>query len=425
MIHFEHTVSDEPPLGRLAQDVCVAVDDAFDTLQVPWFQRLVDHPSHTYAREDVEAAYALIDDAVDEIGLRKTTFPDPDGRFAHHRVYYGPTTRDEDRALALVGHVDTVFPRSMGFLKMRRDPPDSETGGDTVRGPGVLDMKSGLSAVVFALGAVHRTAPDHLSRLPLRFVCNCDEEVGSPSSAALFAQLAPKTSMALVFEGGREGDRVITRRKGGGRFGLRVRGRAAHAGNHHRDGVNAIHALALMIPRIEALTDYARGVTVNVGLIEGGTAKNTVPDQATCVIDTRFETIEDARRVVAALEALAADPWSGIEVEPGRLREVEIELEGGITRPPLEASPESQRLREAYERCAAAAGLEVGEAPLQGGGSDANLLSSHGVPVIDGLGPYGRHFHKIQEWSSLRSLQRRTRALACFLVEGVERVGVD
>lgn len=424
MIHWEDSVSGEPPLGSVEQALCEAVDAAFEAEQVPWFRRLVDQPSHTYARDDVEAAYAIVDTAADELGLRATRHSDPTGQFADHRVYSGPGTGDEDRALALVGHVDTVFPRSMEFLEFRRDAPDSESAGDVVRGPGVLDMKSGLSVVVFALRALAKVAPETFSGLPFRFVCNSDEEVGSPTSLALFESLAPRTTMALVFEGGRTEDKIITRRKGGGRFELVVHGRAAHAGNNHADGVNAIHALALLIPRVEALTDYERGVTLNIGLIDGGTAKNTVPDRASCVIDTRFETREDAERVVAALESLAAHPWAGLDVQPERLREATVTVEGRVTRLPLESSDASQRLRESYEHYAAAVGLKIGEAPLQGGGSDANLLSSFGVPSIDGLGPYGKHFHKVEEWSSLSSLQRRTKALACFLAGGVERVGL-
>lgn len=421
MIHWSDPVPDDPPLGSIAQAACEAVDAAFEARQLPWFTQLVDRPSHTYAREDVEAAFAVVDGLAGELGLRRTLHPDPDGTFADHRVFHGPGIDDDASAMALVGHVDTVFPRSMGFLELRRDGEDSESGGDVVRGPGVLDMKSGLSVILFGLAAVREVAPERFASLPVRFVCNSDEEVGSPSSAALFADLAPRTTMALVFEGGRESDKVITRRKGGGRFELVVHGRAAHAGNNHADGVNAIHALALLIPRVEGLTDYARGVTVNVGLIEGGTAKNTVPDRASCVIDTRFETREDAEAVQAALHELAASPWDGVAGVPERLREAKIELDGRITRLPLEASDASQALRRAYESCAAAVGLEVGEAPLQGGGSDANLLSALGVPSIDGLGPYGRHFHKVEEWSSLSSLRRRTKALARFLVEGWER----
>jgi glutamate carboxypeptidase len=399
------------------------VDEAFDPEQLPWFQSLVECPSHTYAKRDVEAAYAAIDEMGRSLDLRRQLVSDDEGRFADHRIFSSRQVRDNERALALVGHVDTVFPRSLGFLEFRRDPPDSESGGDVVRGPGVLDMKSGLSAILFALQAVKRAAPDTWRDLRFRFVCNSDEEVGSPSSAALFERLAPLTTMAMVFEGGRDADRVITRRKGGGRWELTVMGKAAHAGNDHVDGINAIHALALLIPKVEALTDYERGVTVNVGLIEGGTAKNTVPEQASCVVDTRFESKADADAVVTALRGIAVDPWRDVSVVPERLRGASVELRGRVTRLPLEASPTSQSLRSVYEGYAASVGLGIGEAPLQGGGSDANLLSSHGVPSIDGLGPHGKFFHRVEEWSSLSSLRRRTQALACFLVGGIERVG--
>lgn len=416
---------EQPPssyVDDLAQRLSQDVDAAFEREQVPWLRRLIEQPSHTWARDDVEAAASIIDEMAETLGLSRRRVSVEDGRFADHRVYASEGTSPDTRALALVGHVDTVFPRSMGFLEFRRDAgPKGEGTGDVVRGPGVLDMKSGLSAILFGLRAAQRVVGDDVRRMPLRFVCNTDEEVGSPSSAALFEALAPVTTEALVFEGGREEDRVITQRKGGATFTMRVRGRAAHAGNDHASGVNAIFVLALLVPRIEALTDYARGVTVNVGLIAGGTAKNTVPDEAHCVIDARFERAADAQAVVEALQALAAQPLPAQPELPSRLRDAEVVLEGGITRPPMEATPGTQALRLRYEHFAARVGLGVGEAPRQGGGSDANLLAGWGVPVIDGLGPFGRFFHKPQEWSSLDSLRRRTRALALFLADEAVR----
>jgi glutamate carboxypeptidase len=242
-------------------------------------------------------------------------------------------------------------------------------------------------------------------------------EVGSPSSNALSERLAPRTTAGLVFESGRKNDLIVTARKGGGVYTLTVHGKAAHAGNDHKAGVNAIHALALLVLRIEAMTDYSRGVTLNVGTIEGGTAKNTVPERASCQIDARFETVADSERVTAALQALCADPFAGMSDVPERLRGVKVELTGGVTRPPMEPIAASQALRLRYEPYAAALGLQVGEARLQGGGSDANLLVALGVPCIDGLGPYGEFFHQTTEWCSLTSLRRRTAALAWFLAE--------
>ncbi len=407
------------PLGdTLRSELCAAVEESFEARQVPLLRRLVEQPSFTAAKDDVEAAAAIVDDAARELGMVVERVPDARGEFADHRIYRTPATRELAKSLALVGHIDTVYPRSLGFLDFVRDEGDAglETG-DIVRGPGVLDMKSGLTAILGAIAAVQRVLGRRADALPLRFVCVSDEEVGSPSSEPIYRGLSSRLTGALVFEAGRDRDLVVTRRKGGGMFELVVHGKAAHAGNDHASGVNAIHALALLVPRIEALTDYARGVTVNVGVISGGTSKNTVPARASALVDTRFDTLADAERTIAALRALAARPFAPRDWAPARLRAVTAELGGSMTRPPMEANEDTQALRRRYELHAASVGLGVGEAPRQGGGSDGNLLAAYGVPTIDGLGPFGKHFHDVQEWSSLASLAKKTQALACLLAE--------
>lgn len=400
--------------------IIAAVDDAFEREQVPFVQKLVDTPSFTTSRDDVEAAASHVDALALQIGLHMQRLADPTGTHADHRIYSTTAAATAERSIALVGHIDTVFPRSSGFLRFARDDgPDGPGTGDIIRGPGVLDMKSGLSVILFALAALRRAAPERAAALPVCFVCNSDEEVGSPSSEPLFRDLAPRLRVALVFEAGRDRDLIVTARKGGGMFELTVHGKAAHAGNDHASGVNAIHALALLVPRIEAITDYARGITVNVGVIEGGTSKNTVPERARCLIDTRFDTVRDAEEVIAELQAIADQPFGPDDDVPARLRTVRAELGGAMTRPPMEASDASHALREDYERCAAEVGLGTGAAPRQGGGSDGNLLAAFGVPTIDGLGPHGKFFHQTTEWSSLTSLRRRTAALALWLAEQV------
>jgi glutamate carboxypeptidase len=407
-----------PLADTLRAELCAAVDEAFESRQVPLLRRLVEQPSFTVAKADVEAAAAIVDDAAGELGLVIERVPDARGEFADHRIYRTPVTRELAPSLALVGHIDTVFPRSLGFLDFVRDEGDAgpETG-DIVRGPGVLDMKSGLTVILCAISALQRVLGRRAEALPLRFLCNSDEEVGSPSSESIFRALASRLTGALVFEAGRDRDLVVTRRKGGGMFELVVHGKAAHAGNEHSSGVNAIHAIALLVSRIEALTDYARGVTVNVGVISGGTSKNTVPARASVLIDTRFDTLADAERTVAALRAIAERPFAPRDWAPAKLRTVTAELGGSMTRPPMEANEDTQALRRRYEGHAASVGLGVGEAPRQGGGSDGNLLAAQGVPTIDGLGPFGKHFHDVQEWSSLSSLAKKTQALACLLAE--------
>lgn len=390
------------------EELDAAVDAAFESEQLEALRRLVDQPSHTYARDDVEAAATILDELAEASGLAVARHTATDPRFAAHRVYAPPTLGDDTPAIALVGHIDTVFPRSSGFLEYRRDD-------DVARGPGVLDMKAGLTTILFAMRALRTVrGEDAWSVSPLRFICVTDEEVGSPSSRHLYAQLAPHLREALVFEHGRAEDRVIGCRKGGGAFTVTARGRAAHAGNDHPSGINAILALSLLIPHIEALTDYDRGVTVNVGLISGGTAKNTVPAVASCVVDIRFVTKEDGDALCDAMRALATTELPG---DPGAT----FEVEGGVTRPPMERTAAIDDLRARYEVCARGVGLGGGEAPRQGGFSDANLIAAAGVPVIDGLGPAGAGAHSHDEWCDLVSLNKRTKALARFLATNLHR----
>lgn len=380
-----------------------AVEERFEREQVAFLAELVSQPSCTREPEDVEAAARLVDARAHALGLTQHTHVDPDGHWAPHRVYETPAVGARTRCLALIGHVDTVFPRAMGFLGFERDE-------DVARGPGVLDMKSGLSAMLFALDAVRSTAPDFFAELPVRVIVVSDEEVGSPSSSRLYAKLAPLISEALVFECGRAEDGIVTSRKGGGRYVIEATGRGAHAGLSHDEGVNAIAALAHVIEPIEALTDYARGVTLNVGLIAGGTSTNTVPERARLEVDGRVIDPAHAVEIDAKIREIVARP--GL---PARLADARLTVEGGFHRPPMVATDANRALMRRYAAQAEAVGLGAPEAPLQGGGSDANLLAAAGVPCIDGLGPWGQGAHRTSEWCSLDSLRRRTEALARFL----------
>ena len=218
-------------------------------------------------------------------------------------------------------------------------------------------------------------------------------------------------SAALVFEAGRPEDGIITSRKGGGGFTVSVQGRAAHSGLAHADGISAIAALSHIVLRLEALTDYGRGVTLNVGLIEGGTSTNTVAGHASCRLDCRYVDPDDREPLEGLLRDAVSAPL------PGRLAGARASLEGRFHRPPMVASESDRALCSRYAQHAARVGLGSGEAPLQGGGSDANLLSALGVPCIDGLGPQGSGFHDTSERCSLESLRRKTQALARFLAD--------
>jgi glutamate carboxypeptidase len=320
----------------------------------------------------------------------------PSASFADHLVF---STRASGKPIALVGHLDTVFPPG-AFEGYWRE-------GDLARGPGVLDMKGGLVVVGFALLAL--ASVDALSKLPLCFVVVSDEEVGSPEGQTILRAVAGDAACGLVFEAGRVGDAIVTRRKGTAHLVATAKGRAAHAGNLHHEGVNAIWALARFVDRAQALTDYARGRTVNVGKIEGGHAHNTVADAAHAEVDLRFETAADGEELIdqLATEAAAAER----SVSGSR-----IELTGGIARKPLERSPASVALYTEYAACAVAAGLGASEAPLSGGGSDGNTLSALGVPCIDGLGPRGAGFHTVEERIEIATLVTKAEALVRFLL---------
>jgi glutamate carboxypeptidase len=246
-----------------------------------------------------------------------------------------------------------------------------------------------------------------LHEIPLALVAVSEEEVGSPESQPMLRDMAKSATCGLVFESGRPGDVVVTRRKGTGAVKVTAHGRAAHAGNAHEEGRNAIWALARFVDAAQRLTDYQRGVTVNVGRIEGGQGKNTVPELATALVDFRFVADADADAVADALRKAA---------DASAVQGTHVDLELTVARRALERSERSAALLASYLECARAAGLGGSEAPLQGGGSDANTLSSVGVPCIDALGPRGEGYHTKTEYIELSSLVPKADALVRFLL---------
>jgi glutamate carboxypeptidase len=323
----------------------------------------------------------------------------PSATYADHLVFKTRAEAPNDRAIALVGHLDTVFPPGV-FEGYRRD-------GDLRRGPGVLDMKGGLVVVAFAFKALAETGGFE-GLAPVRVVIVADEEVGSPEGQGIIGDAIRGSSAALVFEAGRAEDKIITSRKGTGGMTATAHGKAAHAGANHKDGVNALWAMARFVDAAQALTDYERGVTLNVGKITGGQGKNTVPDAADAAIDIRFCTKVDADALMDAIRRAADEAARSV---PG----ARIEIEGGAARMPLERTPASEALMKAYGACAKASGLGSEEAPLIGGGSDASTSSSMGIASIDGLGPRGAGFHTKDERIEVATLVPKAQALARFL----------
>lgn len=368
----------------------------------PW----VEQNSYTTNISGVNAVADLLIADFKMDGLSVTRHPGRD--VADHLVFTTDAWADADPAerLVLVGHHDTVFPPG-SFDVWKID-------GDRLNGPGVLDMKGGLVTVHTALHTLASLGA--LATLPLAFLSVGDEEIGSPESQELLRATAAGAAAGLVFEAGRAHDAIITSRKGTGGFDVVVKGRAAHAGNHHAEGISAIHVIAKLVDAMEACTDYDKGLTVNVGTISGGQTRNTVPDHAECLVDCRYIHREDGLALMAKIKEIAASIATDSKAE--------IVLSGGIKRAPLEPSPHALELFEHYAKAASDAGLGNSEAALIGGGSDANTLCSIGVPSIDGLGPRGRGFHTLDEHIEISSLALRAEALVRFLIEWSPNVHV-
>ncbi|MDQ3364929.1 MAG: M20/M25/M40 family metallo-hydrolase [Myxococcota bacterium] len=350
--------------------------------------------SYTANVEGVNRVGALLREAFALPSLQGAVIPGGP-QFGDHLVWRTPAAATAAPIL-LIGHHDTVFPP--GHFEGWREE------GTRATGPGALDMKGGLSVIRAALATLEEAGA--LAGIPIVVVCVADEEVGSPSSTPHLKALAAGAACALVFESGRANDMIITRRKGVGAMTVTAHGKAAHAGNNHKDGANAIWALARFIDAAQQLTDYGRGVTVNVGQVTGGTSKNTVPEGAECMLDLRYETVADAETLVTSLRAIA---------EAVAIPGVALEVAGGANRLPLERTVASAALRDEYAACAQLAGLGHGEAGLLGGGSDANTVAPLGVPAIDGLGPRGAGFHTTSEYVELDTFGPKAEALLRFL----------
>lgn len=298
----------------------------------------------------------------------------------------------------LIGHMDTVWP--IGTIA--RMPVVRRDGA--LYGPGTADMKGGLVVIVFALRALRELdlRPDVAPVLLL----NADEEIGSLESSPWIRRLAAGADRALVFECGEGPDgRLKIARKGVGRFTVTAIGRSSHAGAAPEEGVSAILELSRQVQRLFELNDPSSGVTVNVGTIDGGYGPNVVAARAQAVVDVRAPTAAAAEALEAALRELAP-------TLPG----ASIELEGGWRRPPMEPHAGNRALLDAAVRLGREVGLEIHDAGLVGGVSDANTTSLL-TPTLDGLGPLGDGSHAVDERIDVETLPARVALVALLLLE--------
>jgi glutamate carboxypeptidase len=325
------------------------------------------------------------------------------GRVLRHRrkesgdlleVRFGPTGRGagKSKPLLLLGHLDTVWP--MGTLKTM---PFRIADG-RIWGPGTLDMKAG---VAMALTAIEALQKNHTLGRPVILLLTGDEEVGSGASRSTIEKLACKCAAAFVLEPAQGlAGAYKTARKGVGGYTLQVTGVAAHAGVDFSRGHSAIHELAWQLEKIRGFTELDRGLTINAGVIRGGTRTNVVAAAAEAEIDVRIARMKDAARIDRRFRSLRV-----------RDRGCVLRVEGGMNRPPMERSRATVALFRKAATLAGRLGFELAEAST-GGGSDGNFTAALGVPTLDGMGGVGEGAHASHESVLLQELIPRTALLA-------------
>jgi glutamate carboxypeptidase len=300
--------------------------------------------------------------------------------------------RNEPGILVL-SHVDTVHPLGTlaSALPIRRE-------GDKVFGPGIYDMKGGLVLALAAWRGLARAGVR--TPLPVTFLFNPDEEVGSVGSRKHIEAEGDRSRYVLVTEPKRAGGRIVTERKGTGRFVIRTRGRPAHAGAAHHKGRSAIRAMARIILEVESFTDYKRGITTNVGLVSGGSGVNVIPEHCTINADLRVTDLAAAAEMQERFRALGAGE-----------ADVEVTVTGGLHRPPFVRGPHVEGLFAKADAVAERIGLKLESDGLSGGGSDGNFTAARGIPTLDGLGIDGDGAHTHNEHVLVSSIEPGTRLM--------------
>jgi glutamate carboxypeptidase len=314
------------------------------------------------------------------------------------------TGKSGGKPILLLGHYDTVYP--IGTLKSM----PCRIVDEKLTGPGVLDMKSGIALMLHAIAALQdwhsKSGRNELPR-PVTVLLVSDEEVGSDSSRTITESLAKESDAVLVLEPsyGLEGA-VKTARKGVGDYLLKVTGRASHAGLDFEKGANAILELARQIEKISGFTNLKKGLTVNVGIVTGGSRTNVVPAEASARVDVRIARMKDGAKIEKQISRLRLFD-----------RRCKIEITGGINRPPMERTGGVAALYMMAFGVARDLGWRLTEAAV-GGGSDGNFTAGLGIPTLDGLGGVGDGAHATHEHILVRELPRRA-ALLAGLIEAL------
>ncbi len=303
----------------------------------------------------------------------------------------------DGRRVLLIGHMDTVFPEGTAAERPFR------MEGSRAFGPGVSDMKGGLLGGFHAVGALRDAGFDGFAAIT--YVCNPDEEIGSPWSSRAIRELAPKHDVCFVLEGARENGDIVSSRKGVADVVVRVTGRAAHAGVEPERGRSAVLQAAHTVVGLHELNGRWPGVTVNAGVIAGGTRANVVAERCELRVDVRAPRVDSFEAALEEVRRVASER---------AVPDVEVEVVVRTGFPPMERTEATAHLVEQAKAIASELRYEVNDAAT-GGASDANVVSGLGVPVLDGMGPVGGADHAPGEWLDLDSVVPRVTLLAAMI----------
>lgn len=357
---------------------------------------IVNIDSGTYNKAGVDRVGAYLRDRFQDFGF--STHFDSQSEYGDHLVATHTGSAPNGPSILLVGHIDTVFPD--GEAKHRPFSTSQQNGMSIAKGPGVLDMKSG---VLLGMYGVHMLIEAQLTNYKsVTFVLNSDEEIGSPASKPLIQDLARQSDAAIVLEPGRQLNTVVSSRRSSGLYRVEVQGRAAHAGVEPQKGINAILELSYQIQGMQALQGAIPGTSLSVTVARGGDRHNVIPDLAYCEMDVRasdmagIRTIEEAMRKVASRSMLTG---------------TKITFSGSMRCLPFERSERNAPLVNMVKEAGQELGIEIQDV-ASGGASDANNTSPEGVPTIDGLGAGGGLAHNPDEYVELDYLPTRIALLS-------------
>jgi len=352
-------------------------------------EKLVDIDSGSSNKEGIDQVSGILREEYEKLGLVvETSYQEVQG---NHLIIQHKDAKNPE--IMLVAHMDTVF--ANGTAQER----PFTIRGDRAYGPGVIDMKSSQVVLLYALKRLHKAEPKMLENVLI--ILTSDEEIGSPTSRELIEKHTADKKYALIMEPARQDGSLVTARRGAGELALRVTGKAAHSGIEPQAGSSAIEELAQKIIKLHQLTDHTIGISVNVGLIEGGNTVNTVAPSAVAHVDLRISKIEQGEWLEQKIRDICVIP----DVEG-----TTIELIGGIERPPMVKNKQTIELLDVIKLVGEELGIDIKDMAT-GGGSDASFTSAKGVATIDGLGPIGGKAHTEEEYLEIESLVERTELL--------------